>query len=186
MKNAERQSRIPELLIFHSSGRMAKRAAVRPVTVIVAFFGGLVVGVVVLSASCFAAEPTTASPPRVDQVIVVFKTHFDIGYTQLAREVVDRYRTSMIDKALAVCDATDKLPPENRFVWTIPGWPMQQILWPGQDGACRVWLPEALRDAKAQACDLRGRPVGTPLEVRDGTIEVPLGHFAPASILLTK
>jgi len=54
----------------------------------------------------------------------------------------------------------------------------------GQDGPCRVRLPEALQHAKAQPCDLRGRALGDPLPVRDGTIEVPLGHFAPASILL--
>jgi hypothetical protein len=54
----------------------------------------------------------------------------------------------------------------------------------GQDGPCRVRLPGALRNAKAQPCDLRGRPVGDPLPVRDGSVEVPLGHFAPASILL--
>ena len=40
----------------------------------------------------------------VEEVVVVFKTHFDIGYTDLARNVVNRYRTSMIDNALAVPD----------------------------------------------------------------------------------
>src|SRR3990172_606239 len=49
------------------------------------------------------ADPAQ-SPPSADrkpeQVIVVFKTHFDIGYTDLARNVVERDRTSMIDKAL--------------------------------------------------------------------------------------
>ena len=48
----------------------------------------------------------TARPvAAVEEIVVVFKTHFDIGYTDLARNVVDRYRTSMIDKALAVCDS---------------------------------------------------------------------------------
>ena len=53
----------------------------------------------------------------VDEVIVVFKTHFDIGYTDLARNVVSRYRTSMIDNALAVCDSAKGMPSEQRFVW---------------------------------------------------------------------
>jgi len=104
------------------------------------------------NASIGAAEPVPQSPAqppaKIEQVVVVFKTHFDIGYTQLAREVVDRYRTSMIDKALAVCDATDKLPPENRFVWTIPGWPMQQILWPGQTPERRKRIEKAIRDGR--------------------------------------
>ncbi len=46
------------------------------------------------------AQTPRAAKPTVEQVIVVFKTHFDIGYTELADQVVTRYRTSMIDKAL--------------------------------------------------------------------------------------
>ena len=109
-------------------------------------------------AALFGAAPLPAADPKpqstvppaakVEQVVVVFKTHFDIGYTQLAREVVDRYRTSMIDKALAVCDASEKLPPENRFVWTIPGWPMQQILWPGQTPERRQRIEKAIREGR--------------------------------------
>lgn len=113
-------------------------------------FGRFVIlaGIVLMSASCFAAEVKSASRPPVEQVIVVFKTHFDIGYTQLAREVVERYRTSMIDKALDVCDHTAKLPPENRFVWTLSGWPMTQILWPGQTPQRRARIEKAIRDGR--------------------------------------
>jgi alpha-mannosidase len=97
----------------------------------------------------FAAEPKPpAAAPPVEQVIVVFKTHFDIGYTQLAREVVERYRTSMIEKALAVCDASQTLPPENRFVWTLSGWPMTQILWPGQTPERRTRIEKAIREGR--------------------------------------
>lgn len=35
---------------------------------------------------------------------LVFKSHFDIGYSALARDVVHEYRTSMIDKAMDVMD----------------------------------------------------------------------------------
>ena len=72
--------------------------------------------------------PSAETPARVERVIVVFKTHFDIGYTKLAREVLEQYRTTMIEKALDVCDAARQLPPQQRFVWTLPGWPMEQIL----------------------------------------------------------
>ena len=70
----------------------------------------------------------------VREVIIVFKTHFDIGYTDLAANVVQRYRTSMIDQALRVCDLSRDLSPQERFIWTLPGWPLQKILddWPGQ------------------------------------------------------
>lgn len=109
---------------------------------------GLSASVFVLGPSCSAGEPKAASPAGVEQVVVVFKTHFDIGYTQLAREVVERYRTSMIDKALDVCDHTATLPPEHRFVWTIPGWPMQQILWPGQTPERRARIEKAIREGR--------------------------------------
>ena len=88
--------------------------------------GVMIRRMIAVAAVLVAAAPALAAQqesPRVEQVIVVFKTHFDIGYTGLASEVVEWYRTSMIDKALDVCDATRELPAENQFVWTIPGWP---------------------------------------------------------------
>ncbi|NOX53091.1 MAG: hypothetical protein GXP27_01355 [Planctomycetes bacterium] len=93
-------------------------------------------------------ESDHTSGKQVEQVIVVFKTHFDIGYTELAREVVERYRTTMIDKALDVCDATRELPPQHRFVWTLSGWPMTQILWPGQTAERRARIIQAIRDGR--------------------------------------
>ncbi len=86
-----------------------------------------------------------AAPSALEEVIVVYKTHFDIGFTDLARNVVASYRTTMIDKALEIVDRTSHLPPEARFVWTIPGWPMAQILWPGQDPGRRRRVLEAYR-----------------------------------------
>jgi alpha-mannosidase len=91
------------------------------------------------------AVPALAQPKPLEEVVVVFKTHFDIGYTDLAREVVNRYRTSMIDNALDLIDRSQALPPEQRFVWTVSGWPMTQILWNGQDERRRKRVIEALR-----------------------------------------
>ena len=76
------------------------------------------------------------NPPghQVEEVVVVFKTHFDIGFTDLASNVVKRYQTEMIDNALRVIDQNRNLPPDMQFVWTLPGWPMSKMLedWPGQ------------------------------------------------------
>jgi alpha-mannosidase len=73
-------------------------------------------------------------PASLREVIVVFKTHFDIGYTDMASNVVQRYRSSMIDDALQVVEANRDLPPEQQFVWTLAAWPLAKILgdWPGQ------------------------------------------------------
>jgi hypothetical protein len=56
----------------------------------------------------------------------------------------------------------------------------------GQDGVCKVKLPESLRGYRARLCDLRGRPIEGTIAVRDGLLEVPLTHFAPVSILLAR
>jgi hypothetical protein len=92
---------------------------------------------------CRAAEGPAS---RVSQVVVVFKTHFDLGYTDLTRKVVERYRTSMIDGALDVCDRNRPLPPESRFVWTLAGWPLAQMLYPEQTPQRRQRIEQAIRD----------------------------------------
>lgn len=88
--------------------------------------------------------------PAVEQVVVVFKTHFDIGYTEIASNVVQRYRTAMIDQALEVVDQNRALPPDRQFVWTLPGWPLCQILsdWPGQSAGRRQRILDAFRQGR--------------------------------------
>ena len=100
---------------------------------------------------------------KVDQIIVVFKTHFDIGYTDMAKNVVERYRTTMIDQALEVCDRNRDLPAQQQFVWTLPGWPMSQIMsdWPGQTAERKSRIEQALerrplRRARAAVHDAHG------------------------------
>jgi len=86
--------------------------------------------------------------PKLEEVIVVSKTHFDIGYTDLASRVVDRYRTSMADQALTLVDESRGLPPDQQFSWTLAGWPMAQILWPGQTSQRRNRFLTAMRQAR--------------------------------------
>jgi alpha-mannosidase len=109
-----------------------------------------VVLVVSLFLCVFAAVGSTARGADVERVVVVFKTHFDIGYTETAANVVKRYRTEMIDQALAVCDETRDLPSQRQFVWTTPGWPMAKILedWDGQTAARQRRVLEACREGR--------------------------------------
>ena len=98
------------------------------------------------------AGDATAGPDysHIKEVIVVFKTHFDIGYTDMASNVVTKYRTTMMDQALKVVDANRDLPPEQQFVWTIPGWPMKKITedWPGQTPERKQRVLEAFKDGR--------------------------------------
>jgi len=78
--------------------------------------------------------------------VLVMKSHFDIGYSALARDVEHEYRTTMIDRALETMEQNARVAgPGEQFVWTIPGWPMQTILWEGQNPARRKRIEEALR-----------------------------------------
>jgi hypothetical protein len=83
--------------------------------------------------------------PRLEEVIVVSKTHFDIGFTDLASRVVDRYRTSMADQALKLVDESHNLPPDQQVAWTLAGWPMAQVPWPGQTAERRERFVAAMR-----------------------------------------
>lgn len=71
---------------------------------------------------------------NLEEIIIVFKTHVDVGYTDLAKNVIKKYQTETIDKALEVVDKNRAMPADQQFVWTLPGWPMTKIMenWPGQ------------------------------------------------------
>jgi len=85
---------------------------------------------------------------QLQQIILVFKTHFDIGFTHPAPEIVNTYRTSMIDNALNLIEESNKLPPEKRFVWTIPSWVAYQILWNGQESPRRLKIIKAMKNGR--------------------------------------
>ena len=65
---------------------------------------------------------------NTENVIVVFKTHFDIGYTDYAASVIKKYQTSMIEGALDRIDDNLSDNPNGGFSWTMPAWPMKKIL----------------------------------------------------------
>lgn len=63
----------------------------------------------------------------VKKIILVFKTHFDIGFTDLPSRVIDKYASSMLDDVITTCKTTthmDKL----KYVWTMPSWPLKVII----------------------------------------------------------
>jgi hypothetical protein len=90
----------------------------------------------------------TAYDKNVQEIVVVFKSHFDIGYTHLASEVVQGYRTTAIDNALTTVDKYKTLPGNRKFVWTIPGWPMTKILedWDGQTETRKQRVMQAFKE----------------------------------------
>ena len=95
-------------------------------------------------------QKITPVNPNVKEIIVIFKTHFDIGYTRRVKDVVQYYRTDMIDKALDIMDKTKDLPKSEQFTWTAPGWVMAKVLedWPGQTPERHRRLEEAFKSGR--------------------------------------
>src|SRR4051794_23528511 len=62
------------------------------------------------------------------KVVVVFKTHFDLGFTDLPDRVMEQYTGPMFRAVMDVMDATASEPPALRYRWTLPAWPMKQFL----------------------------------------------------------
>lgn len=65
---------------------------------------------------------------KVKEIIFVFKTHFDNGYTDKAESVINKYSTTMMEQALATLEKSRSLPREKQFIWTMPAWPLIQVL----------------------------------------------------------
>ncbi|MCD7754937.1 MAG: DUF5054 domain-containing protein, partial [Firmicutes bacterium] len=62
----------------------------------------------------------------VKKIILVFKTHFDIGFTDLAENVIRSYGSDMLRQVLETCRSTEDMGP-LRYVWTMPAWPLWYI-----------------------------------------------------------
>ncbi len=67
-------------------------------------------------------EPTGMS---IAKVHLVFKTHVDVGFTDMAATVLQRYREIYIPAALDTAAALRAAGGEERLIWTLPAW----IVW---------------------------------------------------------
>lgn len=96
------------------------------------------------------AQSSEEYNPNVKEIIVVCKTHFDIGFTHRVDELVDYYRTDMIDKAIGVMEGVKALPKEQQFAWTLPGWVLYKTMqdWNGQTPERRKILDEKYRSGQ--------------------------------------
>ncbi|MFC5449535.1 glycoside hydrolase family 38 N-terminal domain-containing protein [Paenibacillus aestuarii] len=64
----------------------------------------------------------------LEKIYVVFKTHFDIGFTGWVSDVVERYRTEMLQDVIDICDRTQDHAEHEKYVWTMSSWPLLQSL----------------------------------------------------------
>jgi len=64
----------------------------------------------------------------VEKVYLIFKTHLDIGFTNLAGKVIQTYMNDFIPRSLELAEATRQKDPSHRFVWTTGSWLIHYIL----------------------------------------------------------
>ncbi|MBQ4161164.1 MAG: DUF5054 domain-containing protein, partial [Clostridia bacterium] len=69
----------------------------------------------------------------VKELILVFKTHLDIGYTDYAEKVVERYLTEFIPNAIKAAYALKDT--DTPFIWSTGAWLIWEALKHDKDGS---------------------------------------------------
>ncbi len=72
--------------------------------------------------------PRAEVHPQIRVVHVVFKTHLDIGFTDHAAAVVERYMTRFIPTALRLAAELREAGGDERFIWTTGSWLVYEYL----------------------------------------------------------
>jgi len=65
---------------------------------------------------------------KIEKVHVIFKTHLDIGFTDLARNVVAQYMNQYIPKAIELAEQLAAEEGEAGFIWTTGSWLIYECL----------------------------------------------------------
>lgn len=66
--------------------------------------------------------------PEVKKVHIIFKTHLDIGFTDLSSVVERRYIENFIPKAIDLAEQLREAGGEERYVWTTGSWVIASYL----------------------------------------------------------
>ena len=74
------------------------------------------------------------------EVLVLFKTHLDIGFTDFSKNVVKKYLTESIPKAIEVGNALKGT--DTPFIWTVGAWMVNEALKNDKDGV----VDKAIKD----------------------------------------
>lgn len=77
------------------------------------------------------------------KIIVVFKTHLDIGFTDFSKNVIENYMTNYLPNAMRV--AREMRGEKEGFIWTTGSWLIEKFLEESGDGAL---LAEAIKNGE--------------------------------------
>ena len=64
---------------------------------------------------------------KIKKVYVVYKTHLDIGFTDMGKTVLDRYVKEYIPKSVNLALRLNT-PEHKKFVWTLGSYPIDHYL----------------------------------------------------------
>ncbi|MET4158599.1 DUF5054 domain-containing protein [Agromyces sp. PvR057] len=104
----------------------------------------------------------------ITTVHVVFKTHLDLGFTDTAANVTDRYVHEYLPRAIELAEELERRDGPARFVWTTGSWLIHEALRLGDDGE-RAALERAIRQGHVT---WHGLPLTTHTELMDpGLVE---------------
>lgn len=83
------------------------------------------------------------------RIYVVFKTHFDIGFTELSEEVIRQYSRKMLPDVIETCEGTRQMGAGRQYVWSMPSWPLKKSLENDNiEESCREKACELIQEGK--------------------------------------
>ena len=111
-------------------------------------------------------HPVRAADTKVDTVYIVFKTHLDVGFTDLSSVVTRNYVEHFIPQAMDVAEQLEQEGRGERYVWTTGSWLIYEYL--------RTATPE--QRARLEKHLRRGNIVwnAMPYTVESETLTLPL------------
>ena len=89
---------------------------------------------------------------KTKDVLVLFKTHLDIGFTDFSKNIIDKYIYKSIPKAIEVGYALKGTKTE--FVWTLGAWMVNEALKHDETGIVESYCDRRHRGCKNQVCHL--------------------------------
>lgn len=69
-----------------------------------------------------------SSDKNIEKVFIVFKTHLDVGFTDLPSKVTQTYKTRFIPQAIRLSEKLRKEGGNERYVWTTGSWLIWEYL----------------------------------------------------------
>ncbi|WP_211746060.1 DUF5054 domain-containing protein [Paenibacillus sp. Marseille-Q4541] len=102
----------------------------------------------------------------VKRVHVVFKTHLDIGFTDMGEKVIDSYMNGFIPQAIELSEQLAEEEGNVKFIWTTGSWLINEYLQTATPDMC-ARMEKAIREGRIV---WHGLPYTTHTEIMDAKL----------------